>query len=147
MTSLTPSRASNLAFYLGVAVVFFACHPTDSPSTSDAAAGGDSAAGGGSDAGGDAGADSIACYVASQFLCHEYPQATADQKTNLPVECSSDSGDLTTPAACPTANFGGKCTVGTGEGRDVKRFYTGSDLAYDQDFCVNTAMGVWSTQF
>lgn len=45
------------------------------------------------------------------------------------------------------SEFQGKCTIGTGKGREVKRVYTGADVAYEQDFCVNTAMGVWSTTF
>jgi hypothetical protein len=92
---------------------------------------------------------SIACYIDVQFRCKEFPEATSDQLANLPVECSSASGALTKdPAACPKAGFLGKCTVGTsGKDKEVRRFYTGADAAYEQDFCVNTAKGVWATTF
>lgn len=124
-----------------------ACHPGDDPggkpdaaATADGGAGPTSDAGSGIDAGG-----GTACYIAAQQRCHEFPEPTGDQLQNLSVECSSDSGDL--GAACPTASFVGKCTVGTGAGREVTRWYTGADASYEQDFCVNTAKGVWSTTF
>ena len=89
----------------------------------------------------------LACYVADQFLCDEYPDPTPAQESDVPVACSSRSGVLTRPPACPTAGFVGKCTIGSGRGAYVQRFYTGADAAYAQDFCVNTAHGVWSTTF
>ena len=89
-----------------------------------------------------------ACYVADQFLCDEYPNPTDEQVADVPVACSSRSGVPSTPPACPTAGFGGKCTTGgSAPGAHVQRFYTGADLPYAQDFCVNTAHGVWSTTF
>lgn len=90
---------------------------------------------------------SVACYMADMFKCDEYPNATQTQHENSAVACSSTSGALTEPAACPTANFVGKCTTGTGVSARVERFYTGADAAYAQDFCVNTALGTWSTTF
>ncbi len=90
---------------------------------------------------------SVACYVADQFKCDEYPNATTMQHENSAIACSSLSGMLSEPAACPTAEFVGKCTTGTGTDTHVERFYTGVDAAYNQDFCVNTALGVWSTTF
>lgn len=103
--------------------------------------------GGATEGGG--GSGSTTCYVSTQFRCHEYDNATTDMQNNLATECSSDSGNLA--AQCPTAGFGGKCTLpippGTKGGPEVNRFYTGRDLAYEQDFCVNTAHGVWSTTF
>ena len=130
-----------LAFFL---LPVAGCHPGDDPGTKpDAATTGDAAK---TDAGGgDDGGAGTACYIAPQFRCHEYPQPTGDQVQNLAVECSSDSGDL--GPSCPTAGFVGSCTLGTGAGREVTRWYTGADAAYEQDFCVNTAHGVWSTTF
>jgi hypothetical protein len=129
---MSPLRS--LLALLVLPATFAACGPGDSSKSPDAATG-------------DAGAGSIACYIAGQFRCKEYPEATNDELNNLPIECSSTSGVLTSPANCPMAGFQGKCTMGTGVGREVKRVYTGADLAYEQDFCVNTAMGVWSTTF
>lgn len=126
------------------------CHPGDDipggrdAGPSDAAADAATTDAASSDA---AVGSSLACYIAGQMRCKEFPQATADQEANLPVECSSDSGKLTSPAACPNAGFVGKCTVGTGVGREVRRWYTGADVVYQQDFCVTTAMGLWSTTF
>jgi hypothetical protein len=97
----------------------------------------------------DAGA-SISCYLATQFTCNEYPSPTADQVTAVPTACSSGSGDFEQPAACPMTGFKGKCTRPDGPnvpGPYVERFYDGADVAYAQDFCVNTASGVWSTTF
>ncbi|MFO0670770.1 MAG: hypothetical protein U0235_14250 [Polyangiaceae bacterium] len=100
------------------------------------------------DASVDAGA-TIACYVGNQFRCKEIQNPSESQQTNLPIECSSVSGDYGT--SCPRDNFGGKCTVaadtGPKDSPEIRRFYTGRDLAYEQDFCVNTAHGVWSTTF
>jgi hypothetical protein len=107
----------------------------------------------GSKPGGDAGGtDSaaiapLACYTASMFICDEYPNPTAAQDSDVPVRCSSVSGVLSRPPACPTAGFLGKCTLGSGKGAYVQRFYTGADATYSQDFCVNTSLGIWSTTF
>ncbi len=91
------------------------------------------------------------CHLtATQFTCNEYPNPTAAQRTDVPTACSSGSGDLQEPAACPPAGFKGKCTRPDGPtvpGPYVERFYDGADVAYAQDFCVNTASGVWSTTF
>lgn len=87
--------------------------------------------------------------MADQSRCKEFPAPSDAQRENLAVECSSVSGVLA--GACLTAGFGGKCTVqpepGTKDGVEVRRFYTGRDLAYERHFCVNTALGVWSTVF
>jgi hypothetical protein len=95
-------------------------------------------------------ASSISCYLATLFTCNEYPNPTAAQVMEVPTACSSGSGDFQQPAACPMAGFQGKCTRPDGPtvpGPYVERFYTGADVAYAQDFCVNTANGVWSTTF
>jgi hypothetical protein len=106
----------------------------------------------GSKPGGDGGTDAAAiaplsCYTADMFICDEYPNPTAQQDSDVPVRCSSISGVLSRPPACPTAGFLGKCTLGSGKGVYVQRFYTGADAAYSQDFCTNTSMGSWSTTF
>ncbi|HEY8076345.1 MAG TPA: hypothetical protein VIF62_19605 [Labilithrix sp.] len=120
--------------FFAVAVV--SCHPTDDiPSTPDGGGAQSDSGGGGN----------TACYIAGQQRCHEFPQPTGTQANDLAVECSSDSGML--GASCPTAGFLGKCTLGSGAGREIRRFYTGADAAYQQDFCVNTAMGLWTTTF
>ena len=117
------------------------CHLTADESKTD----------GGADAGSEASAavtSRITCYVAPQFICDDYPNPTAAQTMDVPVACSSASGDF--GAACPTAAFKGKCTRPEGPttpGPYVERFYEGADVAYAQDFCVNTASGVWSTTF
>ncbi|MDB4937007.1 MAG: hypothetical protein JWP87_3979 [Labilithrix sp.] len=92
---------------------------------------------------------SIACSVPQQDRCHEYPAPSDDQRAAVTVECSSVSGAISTPATCPTAGFIGKCTIAaTGkDGPEVRRWYKADDAAYQQDFCVNTAKGVWSTVF
>jgi len=90
---------------------------------------------------------SIACHVATQQRCKEFPSATTEQLTNLPVECSSVSGLLSKPANCPTSTFVGKCTMGSGTAIEIKRVYKGVDAAYEKDFCENTAHGAWSTAF
>lgn len=141
-------------FVLGVSLVALPLALTagDCKTTDSASDGGVNAEGGAKTDGGDASVDAgltIACYVGNQFRCKEIPSPSEAQQTNLPIECSSVSGDYGT--SCPTANFGGKCTVpadpGSKDGPEVRRFYTGRDLAYEQDFCVNTAHGVWSTTF
>ena len=66
------------------------------------------------------------------------------------VACSSGSGVPSQPAACPSTDFKGKCTRPNGPtvpGPYVERFYQGADIVYAQDFCVNTALGMWSTTF
>ncbi len=125
-----------------VPLVVVACHPSDDPGKPDGAATDGATTDAGADAASGAG---TACYIAAQFRCHEFPEPTGDQAQNLAVECSSDSGDL--GATCPMAGYLGKCTLGTGAGREIRRFYTGADAAYEQDFCVNTVMGVWTTTF
>jgi hypothetical protein len=95
----------------------------------------------------DGGTVSIACYIASQDRCHEYPKATAMQLTDLPVECSSTSGVLSMPGACPMTGFLGKCTIGTGAGSDVMRWYAPADGTYEMSYCASPANGVWSTTF
>ena len=94
---------------------------------------------------------SQACYTASMFRCDEEPNATTAQQMNAPVVCSSASGVWTTPAACPTAGFMGKCTLPPAstmmDGVQIQRFYQGADVAYAADYCVNTSHGTWSTTF
>jgi hypothetical protein len=140
MTLPVLSRASLLV--TGFSLVLLACSSKDDPKAkADAAAPGSDAAAT------DGGASSIACYIADQFRCKEFAEATDDQRANLPVECSSTSGVLSSPANCPKEQYAGKCTLGTGKGQEIRRVYTGADVAYEADFCVNTALGVWSTAF
>jgi hypothetical protein len=87
------------------------------------------------------------CYSAVQFFCEELPAPNAEQENALAVMCSSGSGAFKKPAACPPAGFLGKCTMTTGKDVKIRRFYPGAEAAYQQDFCVNTARGVWSTTF
>jgi hypothetical protein len=96
-----------------------------------------------------AGAVSLACSAPDQDRCREIPQPSAEQRSAVTIECGSASGKLSSPAACPTAGFIGKCTTAaTGkDGPEVRRWYKAADAAYQQDFCVNTAKGVWSTAF
>ncbi len=112
----------------------------------------------GGNCGGNAGGDgdaaqavSLSCYVADMWRCDEEPLATAAQRMNAPVSCSSLSGVFHSPAACPTADFQGRCTLppaSTGmDGMQIQRFYTGADVTYASDYCVNTAHGTWSTTF
>ncbi len=51
--------------------------------------------------------------------------------------------------SCPMSGFIGKCAVPANgkEGPEIRRWYTAKDAAYQQDFCVSTAKGVWSTTF
>lgn len=100
------------------------------------------------DAGAGPGA-SVACYAAEQFRCKELPAPNAAQRDALAVECSSGSGALTSPASCPAAKFVGKCTVPPQgvAAQEVRRFYAADDAAYQQDFCINTAKGIWSATF
>jgi hypothetical protein len=132
--------SSTTVVLIGLSLLLTAGKCDDPQSTTD---------GGAADGGGGTGGGTTTCYVATQFRCHEFQNPTQEMKDDLATECSSDSGNLA--AQCPTAGFGGKCTLPipatTKGGPEVNRFYTGSDLAYDQDFCVNTANGVWSTTF
>ena len=91
--------------------------------------------------------DSISCYVASQFICYEDATPTSQQLSNLPVKCSSDSGDYEQPAACPQAGYLGKCTFAAPDGTETDRFYTGADATYQQSFCETVSLGTWSTAF
>lgn len=92
---------------------------------------------------------SIACSSPEQMRCTELPQPSAEQRTNLTVECGSVSGHVSSPAGCPTTGFVGKCTVpaATGGGPEIRRWYKAEDAAYQKDFCVSTAKGAWSTTF
>jgi hypothetical protein len=90
---------------------------------------------------------SVACYLDTQFLCREYPTADDQKVSDASVACSSGSGVFTQPAACPNANFQGKCTSTENGYTKIEFFYTGADVAYAQDFCVNTAKGIWATTF
>ena len=91
--------------------------------------------------------DSISCYVSAQFICYEDANPTSSQLANLPVKCSSDSGDYKQPAACPQAGYLGKCTFAAPDGTETDRFYTGADAAYQQSYCETVALGTWSTAF
>jgi hypothetical protein len=91
--------------------------------------------------------NSISCDVPTQNICYEDDNPTSDQLQNLPVKCSSVSGTYATPAACPQTGYVGKCTFAAPDGTETDRYYTGTDAAYQQDFCVNVALGTWSTAF
>jgi hypothetical protein len=91
--------------------------------------------------------DSISCNVAVQFICYDIANPTSAQLSNLPVKCSSDSGDYKTPAACPQTGYLGKCTFAAPDGTETDRFYTGADAAYQQSFCETVSLGTWSTAF
>ena len=127
------------------------CHLTSDDPGADGGPASDAASSEAStEAGAEAGASSLSCYLATQFTCDEYPNPTPAQVTDVPTACSSGSGDFEQPAKCPMTGFKGKCTRPEGPtipGPYVERFYVGADLAYAQDFCVNTASGVWSTTF
>ena len=92
-------------------------------------------------------AGSTSCYVDVQFICDELPDATETDAQNLAVSCSSRSGVYAQPADCPTDGYEGKCSVGSGTAETVQRFYTGADVTYAADFCVNTAGGTWTTDW
>jgi hypothetical protein len=89
----------------------------------------------------------VACYVGTQFVCHEHPSASEDKANAVAVACSSTSGTPSSPAACPHEGFLGRCTSNDEDGVKIERFYTGADAAYSADFCVNTAHGSWATEF
>jgi len=92
--------------------------------------------------------NSISCdVVAAQNICYEVGAPTADQSSNLQVKCSSVSGTFATPAACPASGFVGKCTFAAADGNETDRFYTGTDVTYQADFCQTVDNGVWSTTF
>lgn len=90
---------------------------------------------------------SISCYSDVQFYCEEIVAPTMEQEDGLKVVCSSGSAVFSKPAACPPAAFVGKCTFTADGVTKTRRYYTGVDAAYNQDFCVNTAKGTWSTVF
>lgn len=90
---------------------------------------------------------SISCYVGAQSICYEIAAPNAQQLQNLPVKCSSDSGDYETPSACPATGFIGKCTFAAPDGMETDRYYTGVDAAYQQSFCETVALGTWSAAF
>lgn len=143
------NRAAWLSASLFASLVWISgCHLTADDGTTDGGATDASSATDSSTV--DAGGNSLSCYIAPQFTCDEYPNPTAAQMTDVPAACSSASGDLKQPAMCPMTGFKGKCTRTDGPtipGPYVERFYQGADVAYAQDFCVNTAHGVWSTTF
>ena len=87
---------------------------------------------------------SASCYLDVQFICSELTHPDAMGVQNLSILCSSMSGDFAQPADCPHTGYEGRCTVGTGKDKQIQRFYTGADVAYSEDFCVNTAGGAWS---
>jgi len=93
--------------------------------------------------------ESISCYTDVQFVCEENPTPSAADVANLMVVCSSNSGSFKSPAECPKPGFLGKCTLTSDGTLRVRRYYMGEgvDAAYQQDFCVNTAQGMWSTTF
>ena len=90
---------------------------------------------------------SVSCYVADQLRCEEAPAPTKAQDEARAVECSSVSGALKHPAACPTAGFEGKCTITENGATTIRRTYKGADTAYQKSFCIDTAKGAWSTTF
>ena len=96
----------------------------------------------------DGGAVTISC-ATDRLNCEEHPSPTAEQEQALRVVCSSGSGAFAKPAACPKAHFHGKCTFTADNVLRIRRYYDGPgvDIAYQQDFCVNTAHGTWSTTF
>lgn len=92
--------------------------------------------------------DSISCDVVSaQNICYEVVSPTPDQTSNLQVKCSSVSGSYMTPAKCPASGFVGKCTFAAPDGTETDRYYTGTDVTYQADFCQSVDNGVWSTTF
>lgn len=92
--------------------------------------------------------NSISCDVVSaQNICYQIDSPTADQTSNLQVKCSSVSGNYASSAACPASGFVGKCTFAAPDGTEIDRYYTGTDVTYQQDFCQTVDLGVWSTTF
>ena len=80
--------------------------------------------GGGVDSSNDSGSDfeagSTSCYVDVQFICDELPDGSSEAAENLAISCSSRSGVYAQPAACPAADYQGKCTNGTGTDTTVQ---------------------------
>lgn len=98
------------------------------------------------DAGAASGA-SLSCHIADQDRCVEAPAPTKAQEEAQTIECSSTSGVLKRPAACPTAGFVGRCTIVESGTTTVRRWYKGADAAYQKSFCVETVKGTWSAAF
>ena len=90
---------------------------------------------------------SVACFIADQHRCVEAPAAAKVQDEAVSIECSSVSGKLTRPAACPADGFLGKCTITENGVVTVRRWYTGADAAYQKASCAEPSRGVWSTTF
>ena len=90
---------------------------------------------------------SLSCWIENQHRCEEAPSPDKSQEELRTVECSSVSGKLSRPAACPTAGFLGKCTTADQGITSVHRWYTGADAEYQKSFCADPAKGVWSTAF
>ena len=92
-------------------------------------------------------ASSVSCYIADQHRCEEAPTPDKAQTEAREIECSSVSGKLAKPAACPTAGFVGKCTTTANGQVSIHRWYTGADAAYQKASCAEPQQGVWSTTF
>jgi len=90
---------------------------------------------------------SIACFIADQHRCEEAPAPDKTEEEARTIECSSTSGKLSRPAACPKDGFLGKCTTTDNGMTRVHRWYTGADAAYQKAFCAEPARGTWSTTF
>lgn len=157
-TSLRPKTMTSTALYAFLGISFLLAGCTDKGGTTadggTAADGATEASATGTDAAAsDASATdaskglSVSCYTDVQFVCEELPAPTANEEESLKVVCSSGSGDFQKPAKCPPAGFLGKCTFTTDKTNRVRRYYTGAEGAYQADYCVNTAQGIWSTTF
>jgi hypothetical protein len=92
MLKRSSALAASAAFGALSLVWVTGCHLTSTDPAAD---------GGATDAGSaetstpiEAGANSISCYLATQFLCDEYPNPTPAQVMDVPAACSSGSGDL-----------------------------------------------------
>lgn len=92
-------------------------------------------------------ASSVSCYIADQHRCEEAPTPDKAQTEAREIECSSTSGKLSKPAACPTAGFVGKCTTTANGIVAIHRWYTGADAAYQKASCAEPQQGVWTTTF
>jgi len=92
-------------------------------------------------------AQSVSCYIADQHRCEEAPAPDKTQSEAREIECSSTSGKLSKPAACPTAGFVGKCTTTANGIVTVHRWYTGADASYQKASCAEPQQGVWTTAF
>ena len=107
-------------------------------------------AGGDPDASGDAGGrTSASCYISGQRACDDWSNGTPGYIAETEVSCGNRGGVWDSPAACPTADFVGKCVVpASPDGSQLAmRYYAGTDLTAIQDFCANIAAGAWSTTF